>query len=224
VTILTTTTAAGVRIHLGSDLLVFESDRELGLASTAVLGGGLGRGRCVVSIRVPPGYAGRDPAVDIRRAAGSAGWDPDVGLMTAVDLDRVRIAAASADGVTAIAAVTAGVSRPWAAGSNRGPHPGSGTINTVVVIDRGLEPAAALNLLTTVTEAKVLALLEADVRTAGGDPASGTATDAVVVAWPLSDDRLPFGGPATAPGWAAAAAVRQALREALDAGEHSPHD
>jgi len=224
VTILTTTTAAGVRIHLGSELLVFESDRELGFASTAVLGGGLGRGRCVVSVKVPPGYSGRDPAADIRSAALAMGWEPDVGLMTAVDLQRVRVAAAGADGVTAIAAVTAGVARPWAAGSNRGPHPGAGTINTVVVIDRGLEPAAALNLLTTVTEAKVLALLEAHVRTAGGDPASGTATDAVVVAWPFSDDRLPFGGPASAPGWAAAAAVRQALREALDAGGPLPHD
>jgi len=199
-------------------MLVFESDHELGIASTAVLGGGLSRGRCIVSIRVPRGYAGDDPADDIRRAARAAGWEPDIGLMTAADLECVRVAAAAAAGVTAIAALTVSVARPWAAGSSRGPHPSAGTINAVVFLDRNLAPAAALNVLTTVTEAKVLALLQAGVRTPDAEPASGTATDAVVIGWPLSGLPLPFGGPATAPGWAAAAAVRQAMREALCAG------
>jgi adenosylcobinamide hydrolase len=212
---MTTLATAGVRLHLGSHMLVFEADDEFGIASTSVLGGGMRRGRCIVSIRVPRDYAGHDPVGEIRQAAWAAGWEPDVGLMTAVDLDRVRVVAATAAGVTAIAAVTAGVTRPWAAGSSRGPHPSAGTINAVVVVDRNLAPAAALNLLTTITEAKVLAMLEAGVWTPDGEPASGTATDAVVVAWPLEGDPLPFGGPATAPGWAAAAAVRQAMREAL---------
>jgi adenosylcobinamide hydrolase len=205
-----------VRVELGRDLLVWTSEEELGIASTAVLGGGLRRGRCIVSVRVPRGYGGLDPAADIRRAARAAGWEPDVGLMTAVDLRRVRTATAGAEGVTALASVTAGVTRPWAAGAGRGPHPAAGTINAVVVLDRRLAPAAALNLLTTVTEAKVLALLEAGVRTADGQPVSGTASDATVVAWPAAGDPLPFGGPATAPGWAAAAATRRALRETLD--------
>lgn len=207
--------ATGVRIHTGPRLLVFESDEELGIASTAVLGGGLGRGRCIVSLNVPGGYAGADPAGDIRTAAVAEGWRADVGLMTAVELDRVRLGAASARGVTAVAAVTAGVSRPWAAGSSAGPHPLAGTVNAVVILDRPLAPAAALNVLTTVTEAKVLGLLEAGIRTPDGQPASGTATDAVVVAWPAAGVPLTFGGPATPCGWAAAAATRQALREAL---------
>lgn len=209
----------GLLLHVDPEILVLESDTQLGLASTAVLGGGLQRGRCVVSVRVPADYSGRDPVADIRRAARSRGWEPDVGLMTAVELHRVRLAAASAGGVTALAAVTAGVSRLWSAGSGRGPHrqqsgPG-GTINTLVLVDCDLTPGAALNLLTTVTEAKVVALLEAGMVTPEGEPASGTATDAVVVAWQPRGGPLPFGGPATAVGWAAAAATRQALQEAL---------
>jgi len=204
-----------VRIHIGSRLLVFESDEELGIASTAVLGGGLCRGRCIVSLKVPSGYAGDDPAADIPAAAVAEGWRPDVGLMTAVDPDRARLAAASAGGVTAVAAVTAEVSRPWAAGSSSGPHPLAGTINTVVLLDRALAPAAALNVIATVTEAKVLGLFEARIRTPDGQSASDTATDAVVVAWPAAGVPLPYGGPATPCGWAAAAATRQALREAL---------
>lgn len=207
--------ARGIRLHLGSEILVFESDEPLGIASTAVLGGGFTTGRCIVSIKVPSGYARDDPVEDIRQAARAAGFEPDVGLMTAVDLEHVRVAAAAAGGVTAVAAVTAGVKRPWAAGSSRGPHPSAGTINAVTVLDRNLAPAAALNVLATVTEAKVLALFEAGVKAPEGEQASGTATDAVVIGWRLSGPLHPFGGPATAPGWAAAAAVRQAMREAL---------
>lgn len=207
--------ATGVRIHVGTTLLVFESDEELGIASTAVLGGGLRRGRCIVSLKVPGGYAGADPAGDIETGAMAQGWSPDVGLMTAVELHRVRLAAASAGGVMAVAAVTAGVARPWAAGSSAGPHPLAGTINSVVILDRPLSPGAALNVIATITEAKVLGLLEAGIRTPGGQPASGTATDAVVVAWRAAGAPITFGGPATACGWAAAAATRQALREAL---------
>lgn len=209
--------ALPVRLHRGRDLFVVEAGETLGIASTAVLGGGLRRGRCIVSVRVPSGYRGDDPAADILRAAGAGGWSPDVGLMTAVPLDRARVAAAGAGEVRAVAAVTAGVGRPWAAGSDFGPHPGAGTINSILLLDRAVSPAAALNLVATVTEAKVLGLLEAGVRTPQGEPASGTATDAVVIAWPLRAPELEYGGPATEVGWAAAAATRQALREALDA-------
>lgn len=205
------------RIHRSRDLLVIEASEELGVASTTVLGGGLHRGRCIVSVRVSAAYDGDDPARDIARVASRYGWSPDVGLMTAVPLDRARVAAAGAGEVRAVAAVSAGVGRPWAAGSTSGPHPLAGTINAIVLLDRAVTPAAALNLVATVTEAKVLGLLEAGVRTAEGEAASGTATDAVVVAWPLARPALDYGGPATEAGWAAAAAVRQALREALDA-------
>jgi adenosylcobinamide hydrolase len=145
--------------------------------------------------------------------------------MTAARVDQARIAAASADGVTAIAVVTAGVSRPWAAGASRGPVAGAGTINVIALLDGVLEPAASLNVLATVTEAKVLALLEAGVRTASGEPASGTATDAVVVAAPAGwGRRWKYGGPATPPGWAAAAATRAALGQALAASRAGPRD
>ncbi|HZU15546.1 MAG TPA: adenosylcobinamide amidohydrolase [Candidatus Dormibacteraeota bacterium] len=207
----------GVRIHRSPDLLVVEAPTPLAVASTAVLGGGLTRARRIVAVRVSRDYAGTDPAADIRRAARARGWTAEVGLMTAVPLDRTCLAAASAEGVTALAAVTAGVQRLWSAGSGRGPVPGAGTINLIAILDGRLEEAAALNLLTTVTEAKVLTLLEAGLRTGEGDPASGTATDAVVVASPAegAGRRWRYGGPATAPGWAAAAATRLALRRAL---------
>jgi hypothetical protein len=44
------------------------------------------------------------------------------------------------------------------------------------------------------------------------------------LAQPPGGDPLPFGGPATGPGWAAAAAVPQAMREALHVRANSRHD
>ncbi len=208
----------GTRLHITAKVMVVESPQPLAIASTVVLGGGLRVGRCIVALRVPSDYSGRDPAGDIRDAARLEGWVADVGLMTAVPLDQARIAVTSADGATVTAIVTAGVTRPWAAGSSRGPVPAAGTINIIVLLDAGLTPAAALNVMSTVTEAKVLTLVEAGIRTPAGDLASGTATDALVVAYPGTANGVvwKFGGPATPPGWAAAAATRAALRQALE--------
>ncbi len=211
-------TPVGARLHRTAHLMVIEAAQPLLVVSTAVLGGGMRLGRCIVALRVPSDYSGHDPAGDIRNAATLDGWVADVGLMTAVPLERARMAGISAEGVKATAIVTAGVTRPWAAGSSRAPFPTAGTINIIVLLDAGLTPAAALNVMSTMTEAKVLTLVEAGIRTPAGDLASGTATDALVVAWPQAAKGAvwKFGGPATPPGWAAAAATRGALRQALE--------
>jgi adenosylcobinamide hydrolase len=206
----------GVSIECDSDLLAIRSDAHLRIASTAVLGGGLTLGHCVVSARVPPSYSGLDPARDIRELAASRGFRPEVGLLTAVDLSKARSATVSCDEVTAMAVATAGLRRTWAAGSPPGPVAPAGTINLILVLNVGLEDAAGLNLIATVTEAKVLTMASFGIMTEEGEPASGTATDAVVVAWPAeATPRFRFGGPATLPGWAAAAATRAALGEAI---------
>lgn len=210
------TCPVGVSIECDADLLTIRSDALLRIVSTAVHGGGLTHGRCIVSARVPSSYSGLEPALDIQELAAGRGLRPDVGLMTAVDLSKARSATVASADVSAIAVVTAGLRRTWAAGSPLRPVAGPGTINVIVLLDAGLEDAAGLNLIATVTEAKVLTLARFGIVTEEGEPASGTATDAVVVAWPAQTiPRFRFGGPATPPGWAAAAATRTALGEAM---------
>jgi adenosylcobinamide amidohydrolase len=207
-----------VNIESDADLLTIRSDALLRIASTAPYGGGLTHGHCIVSARVPHSYSGLDPARDIQELAAARGLIPEVGLLTAVDLSKARSATVSCDDVTAIAVVTAGLRKTWAAGSPPAPVASAsvGTINLIVVLNVGLEDAAGLNLIATITEAKVLTLAEFRITTEGGEPASGTATDAVVVAWPATaTSRFRYGGPATPPGWAAAAAIRSALGEAV---------
>src|SRR5207249_445405 len=91
------------------------------------------------------------------------------------------------------------------------------TTASSAVVGGGLGRASAIvNLLMTVTEAKVMVVAEAGVRTLDGDPASGTSTDAIVIAATGRGRRCEFGGPVSDLGWAAARAARAALSQGVD--------
>ncbi|GAB3493044.1 adenosylcobinamide amidohydrolase [Nocardiopsis coralliicola] len=193
------------------------------MLSSGVLGGGLGTRSFVVNAQVDGDYRRTDPATHLASLArGARARGAGVGLMTAADVTRARL---SGDGgVEALA--TAGVGRPtWAADDEEldearlayplsGPAPG--TVNTIVAVPVPLTDSALVNLVATVTEAKVQALMEA------GFACTGTASDAVCVACPDTDARSapdPFGGPRSRWGGRAARAVRAAVLEgALDDG------
>jgi adenosylcobinamide amidohydrolase len=66
-----------------------------------------------------------------------------------------------------------------------------------------------------VTEAKVGALVEAGVLTAEGVQATGTVTDAVVIAWTGRRARVSYLGPGTAAGSCLARAARRAIRAGI---------
>src|SRR4029079_8638742 len=57
-----------------------------------------------------------------------------------------------------------------------------GTINTIVVVAAELTLAGAVNAVVTATEAKALSLIDRRVRTTSGDLATGTSSDAIVIA------------------------------------------
>ena len=85
----------------------------------------------------------------------------------------------------------------------------AGTINLVVQVPAALSPAAAVNAVITVTEAKVQALAEAGV------PGTGTASDAVVVCWPASVPVEDFAGPRSTWGARIASATHRAVADGL---------
>jgi iron complex transport system ATP-binding protein len=150
--------------------------------------------------------------VDLRAFARSRGiTEPFVGLMTAAWTHEARIVWEEADGVPAGAVATVGLGVPVAAGVTPPVAWQPSTINVVVVLDAELERAAAVNGVITATEAKVGALAEAGIVTAEGAPATGTVTDAVVLAWTGCGPRVPYLGPGTVAGWCLARAVREAV-------------
>jgi len=203
---------AGLTVEIGRDAVWVRSAEPLRVVSSALVGGELTTTRHVVSMHVPGGYQGARPADDLRAfAAGLGIHEPFVGLMTAASTHEA-VEAIEGDGVvTVTAVVTVGLGSQVAAGLTPPVPWRPSTINTIVLLDARLGLAAAVNAVITATEAKVGALGEASVVTADGVPATGTVTDAVVVAWTERGPVLEYLGPAAPGGWLVARAVRRAV-------------
>ncbi|MFB6887994.1 adenosylcobinamide amidohydrolase [Kitasatospora sp. NPDC056327] len=197
-------------------LLVWKAGPGWRMVSSAVLGGGLGEREWVLNAQVRPGYGRMDPDRHLAELAAAEGLrGPGVGLMTAAEVDDCTWAE---DG-GAVALVTTGIGVPvWAAapGPAAAEVPGPyvpGTINVLAVVPAPVADAGLVNLLATVTEAKVQALLDA------GYACSGTPSDAVCVAvrTPRPQEAAdPFGGPRSRWGARLARAVHRAVLEGAE--------
>lgn len=226
----TTTLLDGVLLHLHDHALHVEGARPLSCVSSAVVGGGLQRARHILNLGVSAAYRCGNHVADLQRAALALGIaEPFVGLMTAACLADARACAERDGEVVAAAVVTLGISHPTAAGrsecavSQRG-KARPGTINIIVLVDGRLAPGAHINLLLTATEAKSLVLAEQGVRTPEGWLASGTGTDALVVACTERGAWLEYGGPISLVGALVGRAVRAATEAALSAWQRRRHE
>jgi adenosylcobinamide hydrolase len=211
----------GVTVTIAPRAVRVSSDAPLAVLSSAVVGGGSGETREIVNLHVDDKYDGERPDEDVAAAAAGLGIRGSfVGLMTAAYTQFARVAVESSGGLTVAAVVSVGLSNTSCAGvtapigegpAGGGAAPGPGTINVILLVDGALTPAAMVNAVITVTEAKTMTLAEWDVKTPDDDPASGTSTDTVVVACTGRGEKLPYAGPATPVGWLAARAVRAAM-------------
>ncbi len=206
----------GVEIDVGTDAVWVRSAVPLRTLASAVVGGDLDAARHIVNMRVPAGHHCADPARDLRVFARRLGIaEPFVGLMTAARTHEACIAWEEADGVRVGAVATVGLGMPIAAGVTPPVEWQPSTINVVVVLDAAMERATAVNGVITATEAKVGALAEAGILSAEGAPATGTVTDAVVVAWTGRGPVVPYLGPGTRAGFCLARAVRRAVGQGI---------
>lgn len=205
--------APGVRNGV---LLVWRFSEPVACLSSAPVGGGPGTLHWLLYIGVALDYGRHDLAAHANELAGTLGLAGNgAALFTAADVSCWVAAEEAAVSVHA----TVGVSIPtWAADvDHAGPDPrGSawhpGTINLVAQLPVVLQPAAAVNAVMTMTEAKAQALLEAGV------PGTGTASDAVVVTWPEShgaEGAEPFAGPRSEWGARLARATHRAVFDGL---------
>ncbi|GGX77378.1 adenosylcobinamide amidohydrolase [Streptomyces anandii] len=202
-----TRTEDGERLHA----LLWPAGPGWRMISSAVLGGGVGERSWVLNAQVSHGYRRTDPDAHLAELAREAGVrGAGVGLMTAADV--AGYAHAHDCGAEALATAGIGV-RGWAAvpgeGSDRPSAPG--TVNIVAALPVALTDAALVNAVTTVTEAKVQALLDA------GYDCSGTPTDAVCVAARIpraGEEVHAFAGPRSLWGARLARAVHRAVHRA----------
>lgn len=205
-------TLDGVTTSVTREAVVVAADRDLVVLASAFAGGGLARARSIVNLHVAKTAPCEDAEATIgafaRRHALAAPW---VGMVTSAWTEKAEIVVEAGEGIVALVAATVGLSNASAAARTRRGIARPGTINTVLVVDADPEPAAMVNLVMTVTEVKAALLFEAGVRSVDGHPATGTSTDAVVVAATGRGVRCRFGGPISDLGWIAAGAARRAL-------------
>ncbi|HID33295.1 MAG TPA: hypothetical protein EYP25_01755 [Anaerolineae bacterium] len=195
------------------------SPHPLAILSSAVVGGGFLHARVILNRHVSKNYDHPHPDQDLRAFAARLGVEePFVGLMTAAYLDRTQVIELDDRGLRLALVMTAGFSNATAAGLSppAGPEhrPLPGTINLILLLDAALSPAAMVNAVITATEAKTAAIRAWALRTPDGLPATGTSTDAVVVACTGRGEPLPYAGPATPVGHLIARAVRVGMKGA----------
>lgn len=204
---------SGPVLTVGDRALTWEVPRGWVALSSAAVGGGLVEPRWVLNLDVGGDILRTDLDAYVAEVASSRALDgPGCALLTAADVTQVEHA--ERDGVQAWS--TVGVTRPtWALAPARpAAPPAAGTINVVVSVPVPLSPAALVQAVGTVTEAKAQVLVQAGV------PGTGTASDAVVVLCPGAtgtQETVPFAGVRSEWGQRVARAVHATVSAGLAA-------
>ena len=212
---------AGIR----RNTLVIESERPLRTLSSAVLNGGFRDAAVIVNHQVPKSYEHADLEAYLRDVVEALGFRSEkvVGLMTAADVQDVAIVTKTSRNLIVCALVTAGLSYPATAGDAiaiEGRQ--SSTINIILLVDGNLSESCMVDAVGTATEAKAVALRELKVKSHySGEIASGTTTDALVIACTGRGDTLKYAGTATELGQLTGGSVREAVKAAVRKGKVS---
>jgi adenosylcobinamide amidohydrolase len=190
-------------------VLVWQFDEPVRALSSASVGGGFSTPSWLLNIGVPDDYSRSD--LDEHAATIARGHDlcgPGVAMFTAVDVTRAEHGRFEGASVCA----TVGATKPtWAADPAAGHARWPGTINLVAQVPVALEPAAMVQALLAMTEAKTQALLEEQV------PGTGTASDAITLVCPVAGPAERFGGVRSTWGHRLAMAAHAAVRHGLAA-------
>jgi len=185
--------------------------------SWAVVGGGFGLHDRVVwhFVRREELDERTDPAKLLASRLTAQGHAQAVGLLTARHLAPFAESVHTSHGVTAHAVATVGLGNALRAGDPvQGPGR-VGTINVLCHVSVPLSESALLEALALVVEARTAALLAFDVKSVvSGEQATGTGTDCVVVACPVSDAPEIYAGKHTPVGCAVGASVLHAVKVA----------
>ena len=231
-------TSVGAEIQ--ENKLILRSKTPLKILSSAVLNGGLQEANCIVSVHVPEetglnidDNVHMEAGDFLRKETAKLGIPQDqlVGIMTAAKMKNVDISTSKFEDITLTAIATAGVHFAATAGdeiaSKQSAFPPMkwGTINIIVLVDGDLTDSCMVNAISTITEAKTVALRELDVRSRfSGEIATSTVTDSIVLACTKNGQKIDFAGTATPLGELIGKSVRKAVKEALHNQENIVSD
>ena len=179
------------RWRFGARTLWIVPDQACRVLSWAPLGGGVRIARLLANHQVvlDDREALRAPRAYLARVVRAAGHDTrrTGAMMTGADVARAGHTVAARDGVSVGAWCTAGFSNALRVGDRATVGTSHvGTINIIVIVNRPLVHGAMVEAVQVATEARVLAVLEAGIKSVrSGAPATGTGTDCIAIAAPL---------------------------------------
>lgn len=196
----------GIRLHDVEDgpasYYIIESERPLKTLNSSMWGEGFGRHYRLMNRQVDRSYSCDDPMaemIDFMRLR-DVPVEGTAALLTAARVQDRGFSELSMDtGLRVCTWATAGLSNKARAGRERKPEElFPGTINVITVIEGELTDAAMVNAVITATEAKTAALQDANIRLDGDQgTATGTTTDAVIIASTQEGPLFRYAGTAT---------------------------
>ncbi len=214
----------GTQLVFKDNILAVLSETPLTTVSSAFHNGGFQTTKVIINAQVPQDYNDhnlhQDPEAFIqecfRKLALENHWDGFVGMVTFAVVKEFSVVSLRDDDLGVSVAVTGGCTHAEAAGEKTGPQPPAGTINVIVLIDGNPTESCMISSIITATEAKTAALKELDVRSLySGEEATGTPTDAIVVAKTGVGDKVIYSGPSSKLGHLIAYCTKQAVKEAV---------
>ena len=221
-------TKGGIKLILKENVLAVLSDKPLTTISSAFHnGGGLKETNAILNVEVlkecNDKYLHDDPDAYIIGSSKRFGLNESfIGMVTAAAVANFSLVSKKNGelnvSVIATAADNEGNTCNFAesAGETINVEENAGTINIIVVIDGNPVESCLAATLITVTEAKMAALRELDIRSRfSGDEATGTVTDSIVVAKTSRGAPIVYGGPASELGQLVGHCTRKAVREAV---------
>jgi adenosylcobinamide amidohydrolase len=215
------------KLVLKDNALAVLSDTELSTVSSAIYNGGFKKVKAILNVQAPEEYSDRQlhesPQKLIINAAKKLGISNKfVGMITAAAVDKFSLVSKK-DGDLAVSVIATAVdpegntcSHAESAGEIIKVEETVGTINLMVVIDGNPTESCMVSTILTATEAKSAALWELDIRSRySGDVATGTITDAIIVAKTSRGAPIVYGGPASKLGQLVGYCTRKAVKEAV---------
>ena len=208
-------------------MLAVLSDIDLITVSSAIYNGGFKKVKAILNVQAPEEYSDRqlhaDPQKFILDSAKKLGLSENfVGMVTAAAVEKFALASKNAGDLSVSVIATAvdpegeTCSHAESAGETIEVEEITGTINIMIVIDGNPTESCLVSTLITATEAKTAALRELDIRSRySGDLATGTITDAIIVAKTNRGAPIVYGGPASKLGQLVGYCTRKAVKEAV---------
>lgn len=130
-----------------------------------------------------------DPDTYFLHRARAEDMAADVGLLTAAEISRFAVQRQPVGQEEVCVVATAGLGNGESvlppAPANHGRHR-VGTINLLAVCPCPLAPTAMAEAISIVTQGRTAAVLDLDLRTQDGRPVTGTGTDCIVIAAPMT--------------------------------------